>query len=1667
MRRLRIFISSPGDVQKERQVAQRIIARLAVEFADRVALDPYFWEYEPMRITAGFQAQIPAPSDFDIVVCILWSRLGTPLKAPDGRHYKSGTEYEVNAAIAAHRERGAPDVLVYHSRTPAQIRRSPKEAREQAYRQVEALEDFLEKLAIDPVTGTIKGAIIRYADLAEFEERVEQHLRKLIDARAGEPTDADNRAAPAVAWADNPFRGLELFEFEHAAIFFGRTKAIGEIVDMLRRQARRVEEDTQSPQADAALAAIEAANGTDRQQHRSPPATFVLISAMSGAGKSSLVRAGVLPLLTRPGVVEGVGLWRRAIMLPSGASGDLFDSLAQALIQPEALPELTSGEKDARQVAAMLRRSQASVDLLISQTLAHTADLLRIEEDRELENMIETYRAAGRTEDAERCTEVRRNLKPRAARLVLVIDQLEEIFTLPKFRDAPDAAAAFVAALAALARSGNVFVIATLRSDFFGRCAEISELMALKQAEGHYDLALPTAAEIGQIIRQPAVAAGLHYETIGKPNEEIDLDERVRDDAMGHPEALPLLEYCLSGLYELRQGNLLTHESYVRLGGVEAALAKRAEDVFKGLSRSGQDAFDPVMRRLTTASREKAGLAYARSWADYDRLSVLAGAKEFIDAFVGNRARLFIAGQDETGRAVVTLTHEALLRAWPRLARWLTANSEMLQVKAAVAGATNQWVKAKRDAGYLLPRGLQLENAKQAARDGYLEKVEAEFVQASIQAERKTIVRRRLVLAALFGVITAAAGAATQYGWQRYDQGRLSIDSNEPTARIQIDDLQLGLPVTNLEIRSGRHMLRAFAEGDIDRTQSVDIARGSSVPAEAHFWLESGLGWKYTSPSVQGGLAILPDPSGGPSLIAHNEISQIIFLSAADGAVVKTISTPTGNWRAFKMMDLGGDVGKVVVSGLDQENSGPELLVIRGTAPPQVLWSWKGPATGYGTQQSLVVEPLPRPDGRSDLLVAGRDGKVYLLDGKTGKQLESFTIADKPLAMPPTILAWQNGQDTIITLLLRPGDPNRLADMEPNLIGTSFRFEGRVPLWRKDLGGGWNPFFPPLQIEGHPQVFLWNDKNWQMIDLATGAPRSMGGLPGPLVAGPAIADIQGNGNPDLIFEFADSSRQMVAVNPADGAIVWHGPAGLNPRSQPRGPGSSILRTSTGALLVLTEDALAAVDPHSGQIVWRAAGVPRGVLIGDWDGDGTNEILVTIGGVGLRCLDEAGRERWTLRLSDDVEPWTLIELKDGGSRNILIHRHASLISLVHGPRMLWQANATAAIQANPIVARDARGKAIVIDTAQWGNDVYMRAFDGTFGKILWSAKDNLSDNRGATLADLDGTGQSYVVVVALPVRGNRLLVYRAADGKLVRDQPIALNTWLACAPAVADYRGTGKSDVAFSTWDDRSIVMADGRSGEILWRYQIRASTMGGVTSADLDGDGLPDVIAATLDGNVYALRGKDGNLLWKTPIPGGSWSVPLIATLDPKMPPYVLVTTISGGLYVLNSRTGETVWSPSISQAQGREIVTMNDLKVSGHATVVKDGDRTVILAPMGAAGVVAFDWVSKTELWRSPRGRPVLTTPAPVELTGQRGRGIVVAAATGDVWTLALADGEPLWHTQIPAKTIDADPAVADLNGDGVPDILVAGFDFSLRAINGVGTAIARSPEPGQAPPR
>ena len=150
-------------------------------------------------------------------------------------------------------------------------------------------------------------------------------------------------------------------------------------------------------------------------------------------------------------------------------------------------------------------------------------------------------------------------------RLVVVVDQMEEIFTLER-ADAKERGS-FIAVLSALARSGVVWVIATMRSEFYLRCAELPELVALKEGAGQYDLLPPNVAEIGQMIREPAFAAGLGFDVDLQTKQP--LDDAMHEAMARDPRALPLMEFTLDELFRSStEDRVLTFAAYRNLGGL-------------------------------------------------------------------------------------------------------------------------------------------------------------------------------------------------------------------------------------------------------------------------------------------------------------------------------------------------------------------------------------------------------------------------------------------------------------------------------------------------------------------------------------------------------------------------------------------------------------------------------------------------------------------------------------------------------------------------------------------------------------------------------------------------------------------------------------------------------------------------------------------------------------------------------------------------------------------------------------------------------------------------------------------------------------------------------------------------------------------------------------------
>jgi PDZ domain len=700
--RFRIFISSPRDVGSERALAMRVLERLQLEFRGRVELAPVFWEHEVLKATDTFQSQIPRAGEADLCVFILWSWFGTPLpdsfQRPDGTRYRSGTEFEFEDAISSYRKSGLPDVLVY--RKTADVAMPTRDrARELEWRaQRDALFDFIDRW-FRGEDGSFKAAFHEFEAQQHFEDLLEAHLRRWIDGKL--------RAAPSGAgepeaslWKGSPYRGLERFDFDHALIYCGRTQAVAEAIDALGRQAER-------------------------------DAPFLLVAGMSGAGKSSFVRAGLLPMLIQPRVIEGDIAWRWAALRPGDVPGAPLESVAIALLSEGALPELAQGGVTRSGLAEMLGERVDAVLPVLSLALGQVAS-------------------------------ARPSRPAESARLILIVDQLDEIFTQAAIT--PEARNTFANALAALARSGKVWVITTLRSDLFARIAELPQAFGeLARGDGFYELRSPSAAEIGQMIRRPARIAGVTFERRADTDE--GLDDVLRDAAAAQPASLPLLEFALDEMLKsCAATRMLTFAAYEALGGLEGALRARAEETFVALTPAAQAALPVVIARLLQVRLDG---AVGQMRAPKAVLAGIPGAAEFIDAFVA--ARLLVVDRGADGEPVVGVAHEALLREWPRVSGWIEENRTSLNVRARVAAAQALWTAAERSAAYLMPDGRLLRDAETLVvqHAELLSPEEKTFIAASLQRAARDQLSRRLQIGAAAALVLVIAGGALAY-WDFY-----------------------------------------------------------------------------------------------------------------------------------------------------------------------------------------------------------------------------------------------------------------------------------------------------------------------------------------------------------------------------------------------------------------------------------------------------------------------------------------------------------------------------------------------------------------------------------------------------------------------------------------------------------------------------------------------------------------------------------------------------------------------------------------------------------------------------------------------------------------------------------------------------------------------------------
>lgn len=572
-------------------------------------------------------------------------------------------------------------------------------------------------------------------------ETRELHTRILQGTAASERTASERVSAgteePAgrrAAVVGPPYRGLEPFDEEHAPLFFGREESVVALVERLR-------------------------------VHR-----FVAVVGASGTGKSSLVRAGLLPALAC-GALPEADTWRRAIMVPGQ---DPLGSLRAALVEcgPRA-------------------DTQAALDRLPEDPAAVHAAACAI--------------LAGR---------------PAGEQLLVVVDQFEEVFTLCRN---DDARRMFVANLLEATRrfDARTVVVLTMRADFYPRAAGLPDLAAALSTS-QFVVSPMDGEGLEQAIEQPARLAGLRFES--------GLVGRILTDVAGEPGALPLLQHALLEIYGRRTDNVMTRAAYDDVGRVSGAVARRAEMVWESLGDDERGVVRAILLRLTEPGVDTEDTRRRAPVSELVGELFTRGQVESVLRKLADARLVTTSADASTGIPYVEVAHEALIRGWPRLASWIEDNRAGLLIHRRLTDAAVQWTEHDRHTDYLY-RGNRLTEAREwdAARHPDLNLVEREFLQASGIAEEAALRRRNRVRRLLLTGLSTGVAVVSLLALVAVVQ-RERADEQEQLARSR----QVAAEAANqLSVDPELSLLLAIEAYEIAQTSEAESALRAAV-ARSH-----------------------------------------------------------------------------------------------------------------------------------------------------------------------------------------------------------------------------------------------------------------------------------------------------------------------------------------------------------------------------------------------------------------------------------------------------------------------------------------------------------------------------------------------------------------------------------------------------------------------------------------------------------------------------------------------------------------------------------------------------------------------------------------------------------------------------------------------------------------
>jgi WD40 repeat protein len=684
-----------------------------------------------------------------------------------------------------------------------------------------------------------------------------------------------------------------------------------------------------------------------------PNTRFVAVVGPSGGGKSSVVRAGLVPAL-RADAIPGSDRWFVVDMLPGS---EPFRELERALLR-------------------------VAVD---------SAGGLMDELERDERGLL---RAVNR-------------ILPPGSEVLLVVDQFEEVFTHVANEDVR---ARFLEALVAASTDPDhsVRVMVTLRADFYDRPLRYRGIGELLRAGT--EVVLPLAAEeLERATTGPAERVGvtIEREVVGAMVAEV----------AEQTGALPLLQYTLTELFERRKNGTLTLDAYRSVGGISGALVRRAEQIYASLGDTAKEATRQLFLRLVTLgdgsgdTRRRVLTTELLSLEEREDVMTVV-----IDAF-GKHRLLTFDHDPQSRYPTVEVAHEALLTAWGRLRGWIDAAREDLRAHRRLAAAVADWTAAGQDPSFLVRGNrleqfetwtatskFALAETERAYLDASVAGRAAEAAEERAQKEREAALQRRSGnrLRALVGVLAVASIIAVALSLF----ARQQADVAEREERVAVARELSAAAVANLEVDPERSILLALEA--VDRTRSVDgtvlpeaqEALHRAVLASRIVLSVPGLGgavdWSPTGVFVtegpeETGMIDIRDAATGDSVLefeGHDiDVNDVAF--GPDGSMLAT----TGDDGTLKMWDPStGDL----LSSLSGDGAvwGPSFSadgsMVAAAWPDDGSVRILDPSTGrvirtFGGLEGPIDTALS-PNGRRLVVASGPD-EAFVFDVASGEQV--------------------------------------------------------------------------------------------------------------------------------------------------------------------------------------------------------------------------------------------------------------------------------------------------------------------------------------------------------------------------------------------------------------------------------------------------------------------------------------------------------------------------------------------------------------------------------------------------------------------------------------------------------------------------------------------------------